>query len=98
MLRIQSYMCTSFFFLMLRLPPRSTRPDPLFPYPTLFRSAGRVELHELHVGDAAARAPRHGDAVPRGAARRGGEQIGAARAAGGEHGGDRKSTRLNSSH
>src|SRR3546814_2102333 len=24
---------------MLRRPPRSTRPDPLFPYPTLFRSS-----------------------------------------------------------
>src|SRR3546814_9037293 len=27
-----------FFFLMIRLPPRSTRPDTLFPYTTLFRS------------------------------------------------------------
>src|SRR3546814_3923150 len=27
-----------FFFLMLRRPPRSTRPDTLFPYTTLFRS------------------------------------------------------------
>src|SRR3546814_5439727 len=27
-----------FFFLMLRRPPRSTRTDTLFPYPTLFRS------------------------------------------------------------
>src|SRR3546814_15591915 len=27
---------------MLRRPPRSTRPDPLFPYSTLFRSYGRV--------------------------------------------------------
>src|SRR3546814_9379820 len=26
---------------MLRRPPRSTRPDPLFPYSTLFRSYGR---------------------------------------------------------
>src|SRR3546814_4730660 len=31
------YMC-SFFFLMIRLPPRSTRTDTLFPYTTLFRS------------------------------------------------------------
>src|SRR3546814_9736696 len=29
-------MC--FFFLMIRLPPRSTRTDTLFPYTTLFRS------------------------------------------------------------
>src|SRR3546814_17694634 len=28
----------SLFFLMLRLPPRSTRTDTLFPYTTLFRS------------------------------------------------------------
>src|SRR3546814_11553288 len=26
-----------FFFLMIRQPPRSTRPDTLFPYTTLFR-------------------------------------------------------------
>src|SRR3546814_17702549 len=30
------YLC--FFFLMIRRPPRSTRTDTLFPYPTLFRS------------------------------------------------------------
>src|SRR3546814_3196669 len=30
-----------FFFLMLRLPPRSTRTDTLFPYTTLFRSHHR---------------------------------------------------------
>src|SRR3546814_8483166 len=29
-----------FFFLMIRLPPRSTRTDTLFPYTTLFRSCG----------------------------------------------------------
>src|SRR3546814_5985039 len=29
-----------FFFLMIRRPPRSTRTDTLFPYTTLFRSAG----------------------------------------------------------
>ena len=46
--------------------------------------AGRVELHELHVGDAAARPPRHRDAVAGRAARRGRIEIGAARAAGGE--------------
>src|SRR3546814_15993037 len=31
-----------FFFLMIRRPPRSTRTDTLFPYTTLFRSAGFV--------------------------------------------------------
>src|SRR3546814_13574561 len=34
----------SFFFLMLRRPPRSTRTDTLFPYPTLFRSIDKVVL------------------------------------------------------
>src|SRR3546814_17993816 len=28
-----------FFFLIIRRPPRSTRTDTLFPYPTLFRTA-----------------------------------------------------------
>src|SRR3546814_1319325 len=30
------------FFVMMRLPPRSTRPDTLFPYTSLFRSRGLV--------------------------------------------------------
>src|SRR3546814_14195344 len=33
----------SFFFLMIRRPPRSTRTDTLFPYTTLFRSHRLVE-------------------------------------------------------
>src|SRR3546814_14495130 len=32
------YVYVSFFFLMIRRPPRSTRTDTLFPYTTLFRS------------------------------------------------------------
>src|SRR3546814_9112676 len=36
--------CSSFFFLMIRRPPRSTRTDTLFPYTTLFRS-GRSCRH-----------------------------------------------------
>src|SRR3546814_11865513 len=32
-----------FFFLMIRRPPRSTRTDTLFPYTTLFRSAGPAD-------------------------------------------------------
>src|SRR3546814_8309982 len=35
--------CT-FFFLMIRRPPRSTRTDTLFPYTTLFRSGRSVIL------------------------------------------------------
>src|SRR3546814_7418900 len=33
------YFLQSFFFLMIRRPPRSTRTDKLFPYTTLFRSS-----------------------------------------------------------
>src|SRR3546814_15232041 len=34
-----------FFFLMIRLPPRSTRTDTLFPYTTLFRSTRHRAEH-----------------------------------------------------
>src|SRR3546814_12690081 len=34
----------SFFFLMIRRPPRSTRTDTLFPYTTLFRSVGKTTI------------------------------------------------------
>ncbi len=46
--------------------------------------ASRVELHEFHVGDAGASAPRHRNAVAGRAARRGRELIGPPRAAGGQ--------------
>src|SRR5437868_9964747 len=59
--------CSSFFFLMIRRPPRST----LFPYTTLFRSAIQSVL-----GDPRDRLGRHVRCDQ----------------------GDRKSTRLNSSH
>src|SRR3712207_7216081 len=83
------------FFLMIRRPPRST----LFPYTTLFRSH---RAHVLVLGPA-----RRADRL-RAAARphRGGRRV-RALAAGpapdadvGQraHAGDRKSTRLNSSH
>src|SRR3546814_4861432 len=43
----------SFFFLMIRRPPRSTRTDTLFPYTTLFRSrdATRYFPRSLSRGD-----------------------------------------------
>src|SRR2546422_5512479 len=73
----------SFFFLMIRRPPRST----LFPYTTLFRSLGGVveqhdaqrvpgELGADEVGEGERHLLRRGEAVLA----------------------DRKSTRLNSSH
>src|SRR2546426_3653723 len=73
---------SSFFFLMIRRPPRST----LFPYTTLFRSLaqdpGRPatgEGREVHRGLGVPRAHEHP-------------------ALDGLDGEDRKSTRLNSSH
>src|SRR3546814_14303802 len=38
-----------FFFLMIRRPPRSTRTDTLFPYTTLFRSGGNVNVKNILV-------------------------------------------------
>src|SRR2546430_3343762 len=71
-----------FFFLMIRRPPRST----LFPYTTLFRSPERdLAGHPAALQLAAGRRhrdPRHGHPC---------DGLGALH-------GDRKSTRLNSSH
>src|SRR3546814_3214874 len=68
-----SFSLFVFFFLMLRLPPRSTRTYTLFPYTTLFRSAyaeaGRIANEEA----AACRAiGTEGLAILREAARRAG--------------------------
>src|SRR3546814_13844007 len=46
-------MCSAFFFLRIRRPPRSTRTDTLFPYTTLFRSPAKIARSDM-VGD------RHG--------------------------------------
>src|SRR3546814_13286588 len=51
------YIFYFFFFLMIRLPPRSTRTDTLFPYTTLFRSAAR-RLRDATADGAAAHARR----------------------------------------
>src|SRR3546814_11333111 len=88
------YLCRFFFFLMIRRPPRSTRTDTLFPYTTLFRSQQ-------------ARGHRDRDLAGLRLAIGTGELVGAEQLAeregqllGIEDGqvGDRKSTRLNSSH
>src|SRR3546814_5418903 len=42
----------SFFFLMIRRPPRSTRTDTLFPYTTLFRSASDRMPSDIHISRA----------------------------------------------
>src|SRR3546814_16348962 len=39
-MRVFVSVLVSFFFLMIRRPPRSTRTDTRFPYTTLFRSHG----------------------------------------------------------
>src|SRR2546427_6797592 len=80
-------MNCSFFFLMIRRPPRST----LFPYTTLFRSCAgelRIDLVLHALDQVAAALARAGDGLfQRGIAP--GMQVAE---------GDRKSTRLNSSH
>src|SRR2546426_6533475 len=81
----------SFFFLMIRRPPRST----LFPYTTLFRSA--TERNGVH-RRAPREAPQHGElrgqhvAFIHGGERAAGVSFDAVARV------DRKSTRLNSSH
>src|SRR3712207_7189423 len=72
----------SIFFLMIRRPPRST----LFPYTTLFRSLGGRRLGRGRQVRALLALARHGR-TPRGGARSDVPRQG-----------DRKSTRLNSSH
>src|SRR3546814_16337433 len=96
------------FFLMLRRPPRSTRTDTLFPYTTLFRSRHAMphahilgdlplEAVDLRAGHELALAEDpFDDGVQIVALRRvlrGEIDVGNLPAAG-----DRKSTRLNSSH
>src|SRR3546814_15127135 len=99
-------MCTAchlfdfiFFCLMIRLPPRSTRTDTLFPYTTLFRSKLERDESEDDGQDNEQRRRRvdlgrYREADHRIDLYREGDRVGAA----GEIGEDRKSTRLNSSH
>src|SRR3546814_13787005 len=92
-----------FFFLMIRRPPRSTRTDTLFPYTTLFRSKRqsvqrrsfhRDALNRHHTAPVAATR-----ALPVMAACAETAAIAAiARRPLEQAIGDRKSTRLNSSH
>src|SRR5438034_5336680 len=75
--------CSSFFFLMLRRPPRST----LFPYTTLFRSD--LEADDIEVYEDGARQKVTAFRLVEGAR----QETEASEAEP-----DRKSTRLNSSH
>src|SRR3712207_7882692 len=76
---------TFFFFLMIRRPPRST----LFPYTTLFRSLLVANLSRFE---------RLLEKRPRHVNRDGGGTHGGITEASASRCGDRKSTRLNSSH
>src|SRR3546814_14356959 len=98
--RLCACLCTSLlFFLMIRRPPRSTRTDTLFPYTTLFRSAyDRVALLR------AVQAWASGTAAEQPKSKLLAEWLAGDDGARVEKlalrllGGDRKSTRLNSSH
>src|SRR5205085_10388776 len=74
-----------FFFLMIRPPPRST----LFPYTTLFRSEERFDAHVHETVDRRRRVVRM---------QRRQHEVAGERGLDRDLGGDRKSTRLNSSH
>src|SRR3546814_12177005 len=92
------------FFLIIRRPPRSTRTDTHFPYTTLFRSRSAVdeiEVERLEPGGAGELdASHHVGPIVRAAQR--GEHVGGGRLDAERQPvhatGDRKSTRLNSSH
>src|SRR3546814_20506844 len=96
-----------FFFLMLRRPPRATRTDTLFPYTTLFRSLGAQTLGQLaddemiglRLGERLDHLARD---LQMGVAAGGVDVVmleeGGCRQHDVGHFGDRKSTRLNSSH
>src|SRR3712207_7414026 len=83
-------MVSSFFFLMIRRPPRST----LFPYTTLFRS---VPLRDQAQARARARRPLRVRDEGRVRVQGGRDDSGHGRAVT-TRSQDRKSTRLNSSH
>src|SRR3546814_17353764 len=73
------------FVLKIRRPPISTRTDTLFPYTTLFRAVEDDAAVGGAVAGAGVTAAAHGELEPGFAGERDGR-------------GDRKSTRLNSSH
>src|SRR5256886_4596409 len=85
------YLCSFFFFLMIRRPPRST----LFPYTTLFRSAALVDSAHTAMLPTEPLVQR---ALEGATKRASGDAIVAAVRRLAADLGDRKSTRLNSSH
>src|SRR3546814_14197802 len=57
-------LVSSFFFLMIRRPPRSTRTDTLFPYTTLFRS--EFSARKSHAGEPPIESPGASEKGPSG--------------------------------
>src|SRR3546814_12344093 len=110
LLLLYSAVCLylSFFFLMIRRPPRSTRTDTLFPYTTLFRSAGFHQPPQRDDPDDERRGGRAVEGWGKARSREGPQRRSlrgragpsplAAATAQWRRAGDRKSTRLNSSH
>src|SRR3546814_16428857 len=90
------YLFIMFFFLMIRRPPRSTRTDTLFPYTTLFRSIESARAAEDAGEDAGAVSGCGTAGGGRGADTDRASALSLVAARPGL--GDRKSTRLNSSH
>src|SRR3546814_18666235 len=98
-----------FFFLLIRRPPRSTRPDTPFPHPTLFRSGIEAPVYLVQSNGgvttpaiAAEQPARLLLSGPSGGARAAevlAAELGEPNLIAVDMGGtDRKSTRLNSSH
>src|SRR3546814_18635222 len=93
------WLCSVFFFLMIRRPPRSTRTDTLFPYTTLFRSrvsqsSRPIRLRQYDAFKEVSAAQQTAQTYLN-EARAYAQQL-SAKAQG--ESADRKSTRLNSSH
>src|SRR3546814_11398323 len=89
-----------FFFLMIRRPPRSTRTDTLFPYTTLVRSDGEEPGRHRYEGGCRKEQERGRGIAFSGSLAGSGpnEEFGHGEIGNIEEEGDRKSTRLNSSH
>src|SRR3546814_17820221 len=91
------------FLLLIRQPPRTTLTDTLFPYTTLFLSGQGTRQRRGQEGRAGARGraadeDRRTPGPRRGLPRRRAPRLPDPPGSGGAGRGDRKSTRLNSSH